>query len=201
MARDIFEVLNLEGSKLALARRITAKCLVNFAQLKFIDERIKDILGRVKGYRTQNVAELSLDNFVQIGIDAQYLEEVKVDPNLDMEQKEKIIEDFEEKKEVDKERKSYKKWYATQIKRLAICMADFIYMTFEREGSIEDVIETKSPHFFEVMTGITKEDFNLLCSKGFIQKRPLNRIVREFRDQENTSLNPEEYIFSNIKLF
>ena len=40
MAKDIFEVLNHEGSKIALARRITSNFLVNFAQLKFVDDRL-----------------------------------------------------------------------------------------------------------------------------------------------------------------
>lgn len=197
MANDIFEVLNHEGSKIALARRITSNFLVNFAQLKFVDDRLRDILGKIKGYRTQNVAEMSTDKLIQIGIDAESLNEVKADPNLSCDIKEAIIEEFFEK-EQDKERKTYKQWYATQIKRLAICMADFIYMTYERETNIEDVIATKSPQFFEVMTGISKDDFTELCSRGFIKKSPLNRIVREFKDQETTSLNPEEYILTNI---
>ena len=102
-------------------------------------------------------------------------------------------------KDKDKERQTRKKWYATQIKRLAICMADFIYMTFEREYCIDNVIQTKSSEFFEVMTGVSKNDFVRLCDLGFINKLALNRIVREFRDQETTSLRPEEYIFENIK--
>lgn len=196
-AKDIFEAFNHEGSKIALARRITSNLLVNFAQLKLVDERLKDILGKIKGYRTQNVADISTEKLIQIGIDAELLKNLKSDPSQSDEEKEALLEEFCEK-EQDKERKSYKQWYATQIKRLAICMADFIYMTYEREMNIEDVIETKSPHFFEVMTGITKEDFSELCTKGFIKKSPLNRIVREFKDQEMTSLNPDEYIFSNI---
>ncbi|MCR9205280.1 MAG: hypothetical protein NXH75_11915 [Halobacteriovoraceae bacterium] len=114
------------------------------------------------------------------------------------EEKEKEIEDFVEK-EKDKERQSKKKWYATQIKRLAICMADFIYMTYQRECSIEDVIYTKSPEFFEVMTGISKDDFVLLCEMGFMNRSALQRIVREFKDQETTSLAPEHYIYENLK--
>ncbi len=78
-------------------------------------------------------------------------------------------------------------------------MADFIYMTMEREYNIDDVIQTKSPEFFEVMTGISKDDFVMLCDLGFMNRFALNRIVREFRDQENTSLNPEEYILENLK--
>lgn len=198
-AKDIFEVLNHEGSRIALARRITSNVLVNFGKLKLLEEHphILDILEKVKGYRTGEFSA-TVDDFIQIGRDASDLENVKSDPNLTQDEKEKIIDDFAEKDE-DKERQTRKKWYATQIKRLAICMADFIYMTYQREYNIDDVIQTKSPEFFEVMTGISKDDFIELCDKGFMNRFALNRIVREFRDQENTSLNPEEYILENLK--
>lgn len=199
-AKDIFEVLNHEGSRIALARRITSNVLVNFGKLKLLEEHpyLLDILKKVKGYRTQDVGTITAEDLVQIGRDASNLEAVKSDPNLTQDEKEKIIEDFAEK-DKDEERQTRKKWYATQIKRLAICMADFIYMTYEREYNIDDVIQTKSPQFFKVMTGITKEDFVELCDKGFMNRFALNRIVREFRDQENTSLNPEEYILENLR--
>ncbi len=199
-ARDIFEVLNHEGSRIGLARRITSNVLVNFGKLKLLEEhpRLLEILKKVKGYRTQDVGSILAEDLVQIGVDAEKLDEVKSDPNLTQDEKEAIIEDFAEKDE-DKERQSRKQWYATQIKRLAICMADFIYMTFEREYKIDDVIQTKSPQFFEVMTGITKDDFVELCDKGFMNRFALNRIVREFRDQEETSLSPEQYILENLQ--
>jgi superfamily II DNA or RNA helicase len=198
-AKDIFEVLNHEGSRIALARRITSNVLVNFGKLKLLEEypHILAILEKVKGYRTSEFSG-SIEDFVQIGRDASDLEQVKADPNLNQEEKEKIIEDFAER-DKDEERQTRKKWYATQIKRLAICMADFIYMTYEREYNIDDVIQTKSPQFFEIMTGISKDDFVELCDKGFMNRFALNRIVREFRDQEETSLSPEEYILENLK--
>jgi superfamily II DNA or RNA helicase len=198
-AKDIFEVLNHEGSRIALARRITSNVLVNFGKLKLLEEHpyILDILEKVKGYRSGNFSA-NVDDFIQIGRDAEDLEKKKSDPNITQEEKEKAVEDFAEK-DKDKERQTRKKWYATQIKRLAICMADFIYMTYEREYNIDDVIQTKSPEFFEVMTGITKDDFVELCDKGFMNRFALNRIVREFKDQENTSLDPEDYIYENLK--
>lgn len=198
-AKDIFEILNHEGSRIALARRITSNVLVNFGKLKLLEEfpHILEILEKVKGYRSGDL-HASVEDFIQIGRDASDLEAAKSDPNLTQNEKEKIIEDFSEK-DNDKERQNRKKWYATQIKRLAICMADFIYMTYEREYKIDDVIQTKSPQFFEIMTGISKDDFVELCDKGFMNRFALNRIVREFRDQENTSLNPEEYILENLK--
>jgi hypothetical protein len=198
-SKDIFDVLNHEGSRLSLARRITSNVLVNFGSLKLLEEHphLYEILQKVKGYRTQEVGALDINELVQIGIDAEKLDQIKNNPELTPEEKEEALEDFVESEE-DEERQSRKKWYATQIKRLAICMADFIYMTYEREYNIDDVINTKSPQFFEVMTGISKDDFTELCDKGFMNRFALNRIVREFRDQENTSLDPEKYILENL---
>lgn len=199
-AKEIFETLDHEGSRLSLARRITSNVLVNFGSLKLLDEfpHLFDIIKNVKGYRTQDVGEFDAKDFIQIGADAEKLDEVKNDPTLTKEEQEQLIEDFIEEDKKDKEKQTRKKWFAMQIKRLAICMADFIYMTYEREYNIDDVIQTKSPEFFKVMTGISKEDFKELCDKGFINRFALNRIVREFRDQEASSLIPEEYILTNL---
>lgn len=198
-AKDIFEALNHEGSRISLARRITSNVLVNFASLKLLEEHphLLEILQKVKGYRTQEVGALDIKELVQIGADAEKLDDIKKSKDLTPEEKEKELEDFVDK-EQDKERQTRKKWYATQIKRLAICMADFIYMTYEREYNIDDVIQTKSPEFFQVMTGITKDDFSELCERGFINRFALNRIVREFRDQETSSLKPEDFIIQSI---
>lgn len=199
-AKDIFEALNLEGSRISLAKRITSDVLVEFGALKLLEDNphLYEVLKKVKGYRTQEVG--SIEDFVQIGIEAEELKKKKKKDNPSPEEIEQENEDFVEK-EKDKERRSRKKWYATQIKRLAICMADFIYMTYEREYNIDEVIHTKSPEFFHIMTGITKEDFSDLCEKGFINRFALNRIVREFRDQETSSLLPEDYILDNLRKF
>lgn len=196
-AKDIFEALNLEGSRVSLAKRITSDVLVDFGSLKLLEElpHLYEVLKKVKGYRTQEVG--SIEDFVQIGIEAEDLKKKKKNDDLSPDELEDQNEDFVESEE-DKERRSRKKWYATQIKRLAICMADFIYMTYEREYNIDDVIQTKSPEFFTVMTGISKSEFSELCERGFINRFALNRIVREFRDQETSSLEPEKFIYENI---
>lgn len=197
-AKDILEALNLEGSRVSLAKRITSDALVDFGSLKLLEESpmLFEILQRIKGYRTQEVG--TLEDFVKIGVEAEELREKKKQKEpIPDEEVERDNEEFVESDE-DKNRKSKKKWYATQIKRLAICMADFIYMTYEREYNIKEVIETKSPEFFQVMTGITKDEFTLLCEKGFINQFALNRIVREFRDQEFSSLAPEAFILETL---
>jgi hypothetical protein len=196
-AKDIFEALNLEGSRISLAKRITSDVLVNFGALKLLEDspHLYEVLKKVKGYRTQEVG--TIDDFVKIGVEADELKNKKKTDNATLEEVEEEVEDFVDK-EKDKEKQTKKKWYATQIKRLAICMADFIYMTYEREYNIDEVIQTKNPHFFFVMTGISQDDFSELCDKGFINRFALNRIVREFRDQEDTSLLPEDYIVMNL---
>lgn len=197
-AKDILEALDLEGSRVSLAKRITSDALVGFGSLRLLEENqdLFEILQRIKGYRTQDVG--NIEDYIQIGIEAEELKKKKEEKNSTTDDVEETNEEFLEDEE-DKEKKSRKRWFATQIKRLAICMADFIYMTYEREYNIKEVIETKSPEFFKVMTGITKDEFSLLCEKGFINQFALNRIVREFREQENSSVSPEQFIHEIIQ--
>lgn len=194
----VFEAVASFGSKVALAKRITSESLVSFEALRYLENNsdLFEALKNVKGYRTQDVG--SVDEFVQIGDEAKQkrLAKERLDPGE--KEIEKENDDFV-KKERDRKKQSRKKWYATQIKRLAICMADFIYMTKFREYKIDHVIETRDSEFFKIVTGIGKDDFFKLCDKGFINKEALNRIVREFRYQEETSLKPEEYIFEYLK--
>ena len=197
-SRQIFEAMTSEGSVVALAKRITSDVLVSFPSLTLLEKHphLFEALKNVKGYRSQEVG--SIADFIKIGNEAKKkeLEKERLEPNEEKTAKDN--EDFIEK-EKDKEKKSKKKWYATQIKRLAICMADFIYMTYKREYIIDEVIETKYPEFFKTVTGISKDNFRELCEKGFIHKESLNRIVREFAFREDSSLKPEEYIFKHIE--
>lgn len=195
VAKDIFEALNETGSRVALAKRITSDALLDFASLTQFENNpaLFEALKKIKGYRTQEVG--GIEDFIKIGKDADELKRKKSQPKDD----EDIAEEnkqFEE--DGDKEIKSKKKWVATQIKRLAICMADFIYMTQFREHKIGHVINTKDPEFFEVVTGITKDEFNALCDVGLINKAALNRIVNDFRRQEESSLRPEEFILKQL---
>ena len=196
-SREIFEAVVSEGSKTALAKRITSDALVSFPALVHLEScpHLLSALENVKGYRSQQSGGC-LEDFVRIGDEAKR-KKLEADGWDDEEAKEKN-KDFAEK-EKDKKIKKQKKWYATQIKRLAICMADFIYMTRFREYKIDHVIETRDSDFFKTVTGISKDDFSELCDKGFIRREALNRIVREFRHQEESSLKPEEYIFRHIQ--
>lgn len=195
-SKDIFEAINFSGSRLSLAKRITSDALVSFVSLAFLEEypELFEALKRVKGYRTQEVG--GIEDFLKIGKDA--IEKAKNDKKESSEEDNELKNKDEVESEVDKEKQSRKKWYATQIKRLAICIADFIYTTQFREHKIDHVIETKDSEFFYIVTGITKDEFVALCDLGFIRKESLNRIVREFRCHEESSLSPEEFVMAYI---
>jgi hypothetical protein len=66
-----------------------------------------------------------VEAFVRIGLDAQRLEAHRSTDEPDEEEEELRNAKFVEPEE-NKRNKSRKRWYATQVKRLAICMADFI---------------------------------------------------------------------------
>jgi len=196
---EVFEAINFSGSRQALAKRITSDALVSFLSLKNLEDHahLLEALKRVKGYRTQDVGVV--EDFLKIGRDAEkFKNKKKSNTPEDETEIEKENEDFIESDQ-DKEKKSRKKWFATQVKRLAICMADFVYMTQFREHKIDHVIETNDAKFFQIVTGITKDEFRELCDLEFINRQSLNRIVREFRCQEESSLNPEEYIYEYLK--
>jgi hypothetical protein len=192
-ANDVFEAINFTGSRLSLAKRITSDALISFISLKHLEQHpnLLDALKRVKGYRTQEVG--GVEEFLKIGRDAEQLKRNNNTEPQDEEELEEENNDFIESED-DKEKKSRKRWFATQVKRLAICMADFVYMTQFREHKIDHVIDTKDSEFFRIVTGITKDEFRELCELEFINRHALNRIVREFRCQEESSLKPEEYI-------
>ncbi len=189
-ASDIFAAINLGAARSSLARRITSDAIINLIPLKLIekDKQLAKILDSIKGYRTQEIG--SIKNLVQIG---------KIEDDID--RGKKTRKDATPKGKLSKKQKEIKrqrKLIATQIKRLAIAMADFIYMTEEREFSIEEVLETKEAIFFKTVTGISKTDFKKLCDLRFIKKEKLNEIVRDFYLHEETSLNPDEFILSSL---
>lgn len=198
-SNEVFEAMRNEGSKVTLSKRITSDMLVSFPALASLKDfpQLYEALKNVKGYRTHEAG--SIDSFIQIGKDAkEKLKLKKEDVFKEDNEIEKEVKN-EIEKEKDKEKKRKKRWYATQIKRLAICMADFIYMTECREYKIDQVIETRDSKLFHAVTGIDKDIFKELCNQGFIRKEALNRIVREFRIQEDSSLKPEKFIFDLIK--
>ena len=87
----------------------------------------------------------------------------------------------------------------TQIKRLSICLSDFIYMTKKRENCLDDVVSNPDAKFFRDVTGITKDEFNYLCDLELIRRDKLEENILDFYFQEVASLISEEFVSKEIK--
>ena len=179
---DILSVLNTSYAKNSLARRITSEALVCRVPYNTISNPdIRKILESIKGYRKQDlnsrailkrVGPLESDPSVRKKIE-------KKDSKLNQTQKEII-------------------WASEQVVKLSISITDFIYMTKKREKCISDVIKTNKWKLFKEVTGISKENFRLFCKERIIREEKLNQIVRDFRVQEISSLNVEEFIDKEV---
>jgi hypothetical protein len=100
-SQDIFDALNLEGSRVSLAKRITSDALVEFGALKLLEDNpyIYEVLKKIKGYRTQEVG--SIEDFVKIGDEHRRL---KAKKNQDDSTQDEVADENEDfvKKEKDK---------------------------------------------------------------------------------------------------
>ena len=95
-----------------------------------------------------------------------------------------------------------RKYIGDQGVRLSVILADFMYMTKKREGLVKDIIENrlKEKTFFKSITGITVEEFELLCNpdKGLFKKDELNNRIGHFYRKENSSIKTNQFLLDSI---
>lgn len=96
-----------------------------------------------------------------------------------------------EKKELSKERSTYKKeekLIKEKLKTLITRIPLFMYLTAHREESLKDIIINLEPELFTKVTEISIEDFKLLLNIGLFNERQINEAVFRFRKFEDSSL-------------
>jgi hypothetical protein len=97
-----------------------------------------------------------------------------------------------EKQELTKEEKEYKsmrKKIQEKLIKFATRVPIFMYLTDYREHTLEDVIKQLEPELFKTVTGLTVQDFDLLCSLGVFNKSLMNDAIYKFRRYEDSSLS------------
>lgn len=97
-------------------------------------------------------------------------------------------EEKEELTEEQKEVKSIRKKIQEQLLQFAKKVPIFMYLTDEREQTLQDVIMQLHPELFYKVTGLTKEDFSLLVSIGVFEESEMNDAVLKFKRYEDDSL-------------
>ena len=96
-----------------------------------------------------------------------------------------------EKKELTEEEKKYKglrKHIQEKLIKFATRVPIFMYLTDFRERSLKDVIAQLEPGLFKKVTGLTRDDFELLVSLGVFNSALMNDAVYKFKRYEDSSL-------------
>ena len=194
-ADDVLQVMSLGVARASLARKITSDLLVRKIPKEILEKNSKllEILARIKGYRTQEVSSNHAKKLAQIG---------PVEGDLRGKNKDKKKKKTGSKSQLTAEEKELKRKIRlaiTQIKRLSICLSDFIYMTKKRENCLDDVVSNPDAKFFRDVTGITKDEFNYLCDLELIRRDKLEENILDFYFQEVASLISEEFVSKEIK--
>ena len=99
---------------------------------------------------------------------------------------EKLTKSEEKKKD---EAANKKKSIKEKLQRFLTSIPAFMYLTDDRERTIQDIIEQLEPDLFEVMTGLTLKDFERLKNAGVFNTAKMNDAVWKFRTFEEPSLS------------
>ena len=104
-----------------------------------------------------------------------------------------------QRKKLTKEEREYKKRQIEiqkKLRRIATRIPIFMYLTDEREETLQDVIKQLETSLFKKVTGLTIPDFELLESLGVFNGAEMNSAVFKFRRYEDSSIG---YVGNNQK--
>lgn len=89
----------------------------------------------------------------------------------------------------EKEYKSKRKQIQEKLRKFATTIPAFMYLTDFRENTLDDVITKIEPDLFQLVTGLTVREFELLKSIGVFNSTQMNQAVFAFRRYEDSSLS------------
>ena len=165
-----------------LARRWESALLVNvdndtLLRLKNNEQAMKALMG-IEGFRNLNKEIETIIN------KSEAVTKVKKEANereLPKEEKRQLTEE-------EKEYKTLRKKIQEKLIKFATRIPVFMYLTDFRERTLRDVITQLEPDLFKKVTGLTKEDFELLVSLGVFNSALMNDAVYKFKRYEDPSL-------------
>ena len=97
-----------------------------------------------------------------------------------------------QKKEItdaEKEYKNLRKQIQDKLIKFITRIPVFMYLTDFREMALKDVIQEVEPELFKMVTGLTKNDFQLLIEINLFNSELMNDAVYKFKRYEDASLN------------
>lgn len=167
-----------------LARRWESPLLVHvdnntLSNLMKNKDALKALMS-IEGFRNVNrdiETIINKHNFV-----SKKQKELEDDQEVTKKQK-KVISDAE------KEYKSLRKQIQDKLIKFITRIPIFMYLTDFREMALKDVIREVEPDLFKMVTGLTKNDFELLIEINLFNSELMNDAVYKFKRYEDASLN------------
>lgn len=181
-AMGILDMVTSGTTATLLARRRESALLVNVdtetLQRLLANERAMEALMKIEGFRALNQ---DLETIIN---KSQAIKKAKQEAN------ERPLTE-KEKKELTQEEKEYKskrKEIQQKLIKFATRIPVFMYLTDNREHSLQDVITQLEPELFTKVTGLNVTDFELLVSLNIFNSTLMNDAVYKFKRYEDSSL-------------
>lgn len=182
-AGGILDIAMAGTSATLLARKWESALLVNVdnATLSRIlsNKEAMAAVERIEGWRAlgDNILETIINKSESIKEGKQKAKDGEVTP------KEKTA-----LTEAEKEIKSKRKLVQEKLIKFATRIPAFMYLTDFRENTLQDVITKIEPDLFQIVTGLSVQDFHLLVSLKVFNTEQMNQAVFAFRRYEDASL-------------
>ena len=179
-AQDILDIALAGTSATLLAKRWESALLVNvdndtLKRLLDSPEAMKALMN-IEGFRNLNSDLTTIIN------KSESVKKAKADnPNPTEKEKKELSAE-------EKEMKSKRKQIQEKLIKFATRIPVFMYLTDYRERCLKDVITQLEPGLFKKVTGLSVEDFNMLCSLGVFNAPLMNDAIFKFKRYEDASL-------------
>ena len=179
-AQDILDIALAGTSATLLAKRWESALLVNvdndtLKRLLASPEAMKALMN-IEGFRNLN------NDLTTIINKSEAVKKAKEEkPNLTPKEKREISAE-------EREMKSKRKQIQEKLIKFATRIPVFMYLTDYRERCLKDVITQLEPGLFKKVTGLSVEDFNMLCSLGVFNAPLMNDAIFKFKRYEDASL-------------
>lgn len=182
-ASEILDIVASGTSATLLARKWNSALLVNvdnatLSRLLSNPAAISAIM-KIEGFRS-----LGNDIIKKIVNKNEKIKKLKKTEELTKKQKKELTD-------AEKEYKSMRKQVQEKLVKFATRIPIFMYLTDYREESLVDIIRKIAPKMFNLVTGLTIEDFELLVSLNVFNSEKMNMAILQFRRYEDASL---EYV-------
>ena len=179
-AQDILDIALAGTSATLLAKRWESALLVN------VDN---DTLKRLLASPEAMKALMNIEGFRNLNSDLTTI--INKSEAVKKAKKENPDPTPKEKKEISAEEKvmkSKRKQIQEKLIKFATRIPVFMYLTDYRERCLKDVITQLEPGLFKKVTGLSVEDFNMLCSLGVFNAPLMNDAIFKFKRYEDASL-------------